>query len=326
MTVFFIVLRQICMMALLIAVGWFLARKGILTKDGNAQLSFILTSVIVPSVIFCAFLSLDASLDGLQQLGTTFALCFGSFLFAMLVAVLLARKGDRDAQAVTRTGLVFTNNGFFGIPLSQALFGEIGVFYASINVLCANLLMWTWGYAQYGVGQRGVKGMLRQPTVAAGLLGLAVFLLRLCPLTAPLFAAAWFTAVTQPLNSALETLKSMNTPVAMLILGVNVYNAGWKPDRRILRDVPVMALRQILIPLAWLALTVWLPTERTLIFSVFLEATCPVALMISVLSARSNASPAQQERSTRLVVLSTLSALVTVPLMVALGDLICPLG
>ena len=46
MSVTYIVFRQICVMALLIFLGWTLAHKGTVNKVGNGQLSGILTNII----------------------------------------------------------------------------------------------------------------------------------------------------------------------------------------------------------------------------------------------------------------------------------------
>lgn len=397
MSVSLVVLRQIAVMALLIAAGWLLARAGVITAAGNAQLSTLLTGCVIPVVIFSAFLGLPADAGGLRLLGQTAALCAASYAFSLLVAVLLYRRPGAGT-AVDRACAVFTNNGFFGLPLLQALFGQQGVFYASISVLCNNLAMWTWGALQFttrcapapetakgvdaapqrpaapapgadaaprpapapqalaakgltapakgaaGEGaappgaalsrqhapQKGLWALLvRQPAALAAVLGLAAYLLRLAlaALGAPGAAAgdgAVTTALLGPLLSALEAVKAMNTPLAMLVLGANLYATGWRWDAGLLRALRPAALRQLLLPLAFLLLTCRLPLPADLIFAVYVEAACPIAMLVSVLAMRYGAPPDQQRRATVTVIVSTLTALATVPLMVALGSLLLP--
>ncbi len=325
MSVTYIVFRQICVMALLIFLGWLLARKGVVTKPGNAQLSGILTNIITPCVIVNAFVTLEASTASLLRLVQTVAVFGAVFLGSILFSLVLFRKQDAHTPT-NRAATVFANNGFFGIPLLQALFGETGVFYASIAVLYNNLLMWTWGMTQFdSKSKAGVKKIISQPAAIAAMIGLTVFLLRLWPVAAQLGVFGWFEHVSYPFVTMLKSVKELNTPIAMFVLGVNVYNANWKFDRNLLEAVPFILRRQFLLPTAVLLISLLLPLDRTMLFSVFVETACPVATMVSVMTLRFNAPDAEQERSTRIVVLSTLSALVTVPLMVAFASWLMPL-
>ncbi len=324
MSVTYIVFRQICVMALLIFLGWTLARRGIVTKPGNAQLSGILTNIITPCVIINAFVTLEASAASLLRLVQT-VLIFGAvFLLSILFSLVLFRKKGPHTPT-NRSATVFANNGFFGIPLLQALFGETGAFYASIAVLYNNLLMWTWGMAQFNSQNKTkLKTIVTQPAAVAAMIGITVFLLRLWPVTAQLGAYGWFADVSYPFVTMLKSVKELNTPIAMFVLGVNIFNARWKFDRSLLETVPFILRRQFLMPVVVLLLTMWLPLDRTMLFSVYVETACPIATMVSVMTLRFNAPAEEQERSTRLVVLSTLSALVTVPLMVAFGSWLMP--
>jgi|GEM_PF-1078915 len=329
-----IVFRQLCVMSLLIALGWLLSCKKIITAEGNAQLSGILTGYIVPAVIFVAFLDLDADLEGLKQLGSAFAVCLFCIGLPILVSRLLYRKpGLPTANAINRCCATFTNNGFFGIPLVEALFGSIGVFYASINVMCSNLFVWTWGVALFekDAGNRfkrtnGLKAFFSQHSVAAAFAGLFVFFLRLWPLTAALGQQSWFEAIAGPFVTALNAVKNMNTPVAMLVLGGNIFAVRGQKPGKLHQYLPLIGLRQFAMPLLTLALLSLIPLDRTMIFAMYVEACCPIALMISVLAMRYGSPAEEQQRATLQVVFSTVSALVTLPFMVWLGGLLYPLA
>lgn len=325
MSVTLIVFRQICVMALLIAVGFFLARRNIVTQQGNRQISTILTSIVIPAVVLNAFLTIEANPKSLRLLGTNVLLSGGSIGLAIGVSLLLFRSKNRETTPVNRACTSFTNNGFFGIPVLQALFGAMGAVYASMGVMCLNILIWTWGAAQFQHGKKiRAKDIFGQPVVLAAFLGLGLFLLRLWPASAQLADAAWFEQLRVPFTGALTSITALNTPLAMLVLGVNIAHADWKPLSSLVRTLPFVALRQILLPLCMLPILALLPVDRTLAFSVYVQAACPSALIASILALRFDAPPAEQARSTRIVVVSTVAALVTVPLMVGLGSLVLP--
>ncbi len=326
MSIVLVVFRQVCVMALLIAAGWVLARLGILNAAGNAQLSNVLTSFIIPVVIFSAFVTLEANPAGLARLGTALLLYAVGFAVSIGAALLLFPNKKDGRTAVSRACTAFANNGFFGIPVVQAMFGDLGVFYASISVMYNNMIMWTWGASWFQTGSKvRAKDILKKPATVAIGLGLAVYLLRLWPVSAALGAAAWFEHISAPVVSAINTVKATNTPVAMLVLGVNIYNAKFKPDRTLLGTLPAVALRQLVLPAAVLLLTFWLPVDPVLIFSVFVASACPIAMLVSVMALRYGSPVEEQRRATQTVVVSNLSALITVPLMVALGSLLVQL-
>lgn len=327
MSVALIVFRQLCMMALIIGIGFFFGRRGVITPEGNRQLSAVLTGVVIPAVIIGAFFDLEADAGSLRLLAVSLAVFFGSHLFSLLAALLLFRRKDERA-AVSRALTTFTNNGFFGIPVLEALFGARGVFFASVSVMCTNLLLWTWCSAQFeprtGSRRAALRQVLRQPPVLALAAGVAVLCLRLTPLAPALTASGWFSAVSAPFSMALTALRALNTPLAMLVLGVSIANSHGCFGRSMLHVAPFAALRQVLLPFLQLLVLMCLPVDRTLAFSVFVEAACPCAMIVTVMALRYNSPAEELARATRAVVLSTLTTLLTLPLMVALGQALMP--
>lgn len=68
---------------------------------------------------------------------------------SILVSHLVFRKNGSHANfADKRFCVVFTNCGFMGLPLLDALYGSEGLFLGSAFIMVNNLLLWT-----YGVGQ-----------------------------------------------------------------------------------------------------------------------------------------------------------------------------
>ena len=80
-----ILLRQIAIMALLIAVGAVLSRKGFLTEQGTKDLGAILLRIIIPCVIIKSYI-VDYSRERLLALALSAGLALVASVAAMAAA------------------------------------------------------------------------------------------------------------------------------------------------------------------------------------------------------------------------------------------------
>ena len=85
MTMVWVMLRQIAIMALLVLVGILLSRKGFLSEQGTKDLGAILIRVIIPVVIIKSFIT-PYSAHRLSQLELSFLLALLSYVLAMAVS------------------------------------------------------------------------------------------------------------------------------------------------------------------------------------------------------------------------------------------------
>ena len=182
-----ILVSQIIVMFLLIGVGAFCYRKKYINDDGAGQLSFILTRIVAPCVV----------IDSFQR---EFDPALGKAL--IISSHLVFRKNGSHANfADKRFCVVFTNCGFMGLPLLDALYGSEGLFLGSAFIMVNNLLLWT-----YGVGQLSrdvpraerLRNTFINPGVISNLIGLFCFL---TPFKLPVVPA-----------TAVSYLASLNTP------------------------------------------------------------------------------------------------------------------
>ena len=203
-----ILVSQIIVMFLLIGVGAFCYRKKYINDDGAGQLSFILTRIVAPCVVIDSFQrEFDPAL-GKALIISVLCTCTAMGL-SILVSHLVFRKNGSHANfADKRFCVVFTNCGFMGLPLLDALYGSEGLFLGSAFIMVNNLLLWT-----YGVGQLSrdvpraerLRNTFINPGVISNLIGLFCFL---TPFKLPVVPA-----------TAVSYLASLNTPIAMIAVG-----------------------------------------------------------------------------------------------------------
>ena len=192
-------------MFLLIAVGAFCYRKKYINDDGAGQLSFILTRIVAPCVIIDSFQrDFDPAL-GKALIISVLCTCTAMCLSIVVSHAIFRKNGSHANFADKRFCVVFTNCGFMGLPLLDALYGSKGLFLGSAFIMVNNLLLWT-----YGVGQLSrevpraerLRNTFINPGVISNLIGLFCFL---TPFKLPVVPA-----------TAVSYLASLNTPIAMI--------------------------------------------------------------------------------------------------------------
>ena len=297
-----ILLRQIAIMALLMAVGIYLSRKGFLSPQGTKDLGAILLRIIIPCVIVKSYIT-TYSRERLLELALSAGLALAAFILAMGIAYLVYGKRRR----IENFASAFCNAGFIGIPLAQAVIGDEGVFYMAASVALLNLFQWTYGV--YIMTDRrdsiSAKTIAKNPVVIAIVIGIALFLSRL--------------PVPGIVTSTLGYIAGMNTPVAMILMGTYMAKLPW---RKLLdkRAYGCVLLRLVVIPAVVLAVFWALPiSNQNVALAAYLAAATPVGANICVFAQQYDCD---YEFSVVTVCLSTVLSIVTVPLMVYLAQMV----
>ena len=297
-----ILLRQIAIMALLMAVGIYLSRKGFLSPQGTKDLGAILLRIIIPCVIVKSYIT-TYSRERLLELALSAGLALVAFILAMGIAYLVYGKRRR----IENFAAAFCNAGFIGIPLAQAVIGDEGVFYMAASVALLNLFQWTYGV--YIMTDRKdsirAKTIVKNPVVIAIVVGIALFLSRL--------------PVPGIVTSTLGYIAGMNTPVAMILMGTYMAKLPW---RKLLdkRAYGCVLLRLVVIPAVVLAVFWALPiSNQNVALAAYLAAATPVGANICVFAQQYDCD---YEFSVVTVCLSTVLSIVTVPLMVSLAQMV----
>lgn len=297
-----ILLRQIAIMALLMAVGIYLSRKGFLSPQGTKDLGAILLRIIIPCVIVKSYIT-TYSRERLLELALSAGLALVAFILAMGIAYLVYGKRRR----IENFASAFCNAGFIGIPLAQAVIGDEGVFYMAASVALLNLFQWTYGV--YIMTDRrdsiSAKTIAKNPVVIAIVIGIALFLSRL--------------PVPGIVTSTLGYIAGMNTPVAMILMGTYMAKLPW---RKLLdkRAYGCVLLRLVVLPAVVLAVFWALPiTNQNVALAAYLAAATPVGANICVFAQQYDCD---YEFSVVTVCLSTVLSIVTVPLMVSLAQMV----
>lgn len=183
MDAFWVMFRNIAVFLLLAVPGFILVKTGILRKEDAGGLSKVLMYVGMPFLAFTGMVD-KVTLDretGLLIGLTALAGAVLTIAVFLLSAPLTRHEKNTETRAVMRFAATFPNNGFLGIPLAMAVFGD-GKVLALLIVLNTvnNVLIYTLGSIVIGgKGKMDLKKAILNPVLIAFILGLVANLLNL---------------------------------------------------------------------------------------------------------------------------------------------------
>ncbi len=301
---FSIVFGQALSLFIMIAVGFVMYKAKRVTDTGVSQMTDLLLYAVTPCVVFNAF---NRPFDPATARSiAVFAAVSAVFIaLSIFVGMLLYRGGNADSRVVLRFSTVFSNCGFMGIPLAGAVCGEKGTLYASIFVVLFNVFQWTYGFAMMSGEKLSLKKAIINPCVLGLLAGLPVFLLSV--------------NVPSPVENAVSMLAALNSPLAMIVIGAHLAKADLVSTLKDIRCYPASLLRLILLPAAIMSAVVALPlpdSYQKLTLAVMFGA--PVAASCALFATKFKRD---SELASRLVAMSTLFSMLTLPLIVSVVSL-----
>ncbi len=290
---------------LLMSVGFLFGRMGLLSGDTLSQVSRILLYVVTPCIMLTSF-EVERTAETQAQLIAALAAMAGLYVAYMALSQLLFPRAGEEHRGIMRFAAVYGNAGFMGLPLIQSVMGDGAMIVAVVGLAVFNTVTWTQGRALMG-GRRELS--LKKLALNPGIIGFAGGLL--------LFFSGW--RFPGPLDSAVAYLGSLNTPLAMVVIGGQMAQADLRKVFSTRKLYLVSAVKLIGVPLLTaLALLPFRPDPVIYVAAVIL-AGCPTAGATSLFaqSMGKDAPLAAQQ-----VTLSTLLCVVTLPVMASLAQLL----
>jgi len=301
-----VVSRQVAILFALMGAGYCCAKAKLFGESAVKGMTELLVMVVAPCLIVHSFQRpYDPSM--LAGLGFAFAISLAVHVAGMVCGHALS-GGTADSRRTMRFAVIFSNAGFMGIPLEQAVLGNEGVFYGAVYVAVFNMICWSYGVAMMGGGRNAMsaKGVLANP----GLLGIAAAL--------PVF----FFSLRLPevVGTPVKMLADLNTPLAMLIIGYYLAEANFTAVARNARAWCVVFARLVAVPSAVLA-SLWILARAVempprMVAAMVIAASAPVAALTTAFSVKYGRDV---PLSVGLVAGSTLLSIATMPPLVAIA-------
>lgn len=311
-------IQSVLSIILLMALGYFLKKKNMVDASFSKNISGLITKVALPSSIFVAVLH-KLTRDKLISLsGSLFypvlAVAIGYAFAYALVKILKIRPGRRGTFI---NAVVNANTVFIGLPLNLALFGEKSMPYFLVYYIVNTVSTWAIGVFIWAnddptkVGQEknhkvNWKKILPPPLI--GFIIALIFLIGQIPV--PGF-----------IDSTLEYVGNLVTPLSLIYIGIVLRDAGLKSMRFEKDSVAALLARFILFPVIMIVLLLigtkgfGFNVNSLLQQTLIVQSATPMLAVSPILAAESNGDV---EYATNLVVTSTILFIVVVPILMQL--------
>ncbi|MBQ7386894.1 MAG: AEC family transporter [Clostridia bacterium] len=340
MNVVSLVIYNVALLFIMMIPGVLLKKLKMVPEGFGKGLSNLVLYIAQPALIFLAYVR-DYDAEILKNSAYVFALSIVAHALFAAVSMLFFKKAPDNRRRMLRFATIFSNAAFMGIPLISAVLEEQfpgATLYASIYNITFNLFLWSLGVyictSKRDVNEDGVDDhkevaslkknenddekvkdgsgsilkAIYHPVTIAALLGLVFFILPINSYIPPI------------VTNALSMLKNLVAPLSMVVIGLRLADMNF---RGVLRDVHMylfLALRHIILPLAVVGII-------KLLCLCGIEINYVVSMVVVILAATPAASSATMFAEkfdcdasyvSRLVTISTILSILTMPLLIML--------
>ncbi len=273
MSLFFIALRQIVILFLILIVGYIFRKTGMIGGGAKKELTSILINVIMPFVILNSFLSEEGS-EFAALIPKIALLLFIVYAVSIAYAHLIIRKKSPDLP-LYRLGIIFSNTGFLGIPLLKALYGSLGEFCAIMAMIAFNMVFWCYSGMVLSEAP-DLKSSIKKG-ISAPFVAVVIALLLLA------FSIKLPSVVMEPIS----LIASMNSPLAMLVTGVTIAESDL--SRLFSPNVISASIhKNILIPVLLTVIFFALSFFDETAVAILVTAACPTGALVPAVAIQYN--------------------------------------
>lgn len=301
------VVNSVMVMGFLIAIGFLLVRKGIITTEVENAFTFMLLNIAIPALVIKSF-NIEYSPEkmelGLKVLKLSFLFTVGTIIFNHLIVIKVKNKGKRKVMRYTNA---LTNCGFMGFPVVYQVYGSEGTFFASMFYVTVVLFMWTYGMSIFydKFGKKELKGMILNPNMISVYIGLSIFIFSI---DIPVLA-----------ENMIDSVGGITTPLAMFIIGARI---GRVKLADMFNDILVYFstfMKLVIFPLIMIVVLSFIEMDPIMEGVCLIYASLPPPAIAVVIA---NRFDCEVDFTSKIVVMTHLFSLITIPLMFAIFELI----
>ncbi len=238
------------MMFLLVGIGFFIRKKGIVNTEGRMNMIDLCLYITLPFNVLYSFLR-KWDWELFIACGVILLLSVGFNAISVFFSAVLYKKQEINKQKPLKYGTIISNSGFLGNPMVEGIYGSEGLLYAAIFMLPVRIVMWTIGIAVFLKGNKNKlwKNIMTHPCIVAIYLGVIVMV---SGIQLPVFVEKTITGIS-----------NCNTPLSMMLIGMML--AEVKPKGLIDKTmVFYTAVRLLVIPAVVFGITAFLQIDTML--------------------------------------------------------------
>ena len=320
------IVYNVALLFIMMIPGVLMVKCGMSVNGFGKGISNLVLYIAQPALIFMAYLRpFDSEI--LKNSLTVFLLSVIVHLFFAVVAMQCFKKAPDSMRRMLRFATIFSNAAFMGIPLISAVLEETypgATVYASIYNITFNLFLWSLGVyictdkrdsnknsveddvEEIKHKNSPLKALYHPVTIAAAI-GLVFFIL---PID---------TYVPSVITESLNMLKGLVAPLSMVVIGLRLADINFKGLLKDKQMFIFLFLRHILLPLVTVGVVkligLIIPVAPVVEMAVVIMASAPAATSATMFAEKYDCDAAYVSR---LVTVSTLISIITMPLILLL--------
>ncbi len=292
---------QLIILFAFIGVGILLGRKRLLSEEAAGTLSKLLTYCFMPALTFrsCAQ---NCKIENVIQYITYIAISAAVIIILYFICNTAAKRfAEKDTEiGIYSYALTVANMGYMGYPMMEAMFGGEMLFKMMITGIPVNIYIYTLGMGMMATGKVSFRSLIN-PVFIGTMSGILVGLLGIN--LPPIF------------DSFLEGAANCMSPVAMIVSGLVIARLPMGKLFGNVKAYVVSALRLVILPALIITVLYILGVGAELLVIMLVLYAMPIGMNTIVFP---EAHGIDGTVGARLVLISNLLCIITIPLMVLL--------
>lgn len=280
-------------------IGVLAYRTKMITDENRTHFISIILNILLPALVFNSFknLTTDLLVSGLYILIASTLVYTSSYI----IGALAFRDFDEKEQRIMHYATLVNNVGLAGQPLATSMYGDIGAIFSSIYLVPHRIFAWTVGISILS-DRSTSKGsvfykLLRNPSIIALILGIIRGLLQI--------------PIPSFIDRSIGQLAVTVSPISAIMIGSIIATIQLDSlfEKGVLR---YMFIRLIAIPGTVLVISKFLRLDETIIGVLTIMSSMPAGTTTALLA---DSYGLDVELSSKVVFVSTVLAIITVPTM-----------
>lgn len=294
------ILNQMLLMFCIMIVGYVAYKKNLINDEGSKTITNILLYLCMPCIMINVF-NIPFEVSKLNDLLTTGLITFYVTMIGIIISKMIFRKNGIEVFAAS-----FSNAGFIGIPIISGILGDSYLFYITSYIIVTNIMSWSIGIYQITNDKENlkIKNVILNPAFIGVMIGLFLFVLQI---NLPGF-----------MTESIRNIASLNTPLAMLLLGAYLSKNNILKVIKNKRAYFVCFIKLIVVPIVTINSLFFLSNSINDIVAVIIIAvSTPTASLTALLAQQFGGD---YEYGAELISLSTVLSIITIPIVIFVAE------
>ncbi len=307
METFLLILKNVLIFVCLAIPGLILVKTKLLKNEQSTTLSSLLMYIGMPFLIFSSTIGVSFTENLIKGILIVSGIgILVVFIFFFVLFLLFDYKKDSDEKNKKRNGMlkfaiIFSNNGFLGLPLASAVFGsqsEIFIYVTVLNII-TNALIYTVGIFLISGDKKtiSIKSVLLNPVMIAFIIGIIFNLINVK------------NYVPEVVNYS-SYLSNLVTPLAMIIIGMKLGSVKFKSLFLTPRMYVASVFKLIIFPAVAILFAIMFKLSNEIILGLFIAFAMPTAGLAPTIADKYNGDT---ENGVVYTLGSTIISIVTIP-------------